>query len=87
MLIHIERDQLFETADRVKRVQVQPLVFECSPPGFDKRVGERDVGLGEKPLEEPRIDQLIDGSVEVLNAAVNEERWFFIDQAARGAEQ
>ena len=28
VLGHVERDQLFERADRVERVQVQPLVFD-----------------------------------------------------------
>ena len=43
--------------------------------------------MGEKPLKESRIDQLIDGTVEVLDAAVNEKGWFFVDQAIRSAEQ
>ncbi len=38
-------------------------------------------------MEEPRIDQLINGTVEVLNAAVNEERWLLIDQPTHGVEQ
>ncbi len=31
VLVHIERDQLLESAERVQRVQEQPLVFERSP--------------------------------------------------------
>ncbi len=87
VLIHIERDQLLEPADSVERVQDEQLVLERAPPRFNERVGERDVGLGEKPLEEPTIDQLINGTVEVLNAAVNKEGWLLVDQLPRGAEQ
>jgi len=87
VLIHIERDQLLETADRVKCIRVQPLVFERSPPGFDERVGERDVGLGEKPLKESRIDQLINRTVEVLDTAANEEGRLLVAQPACGGEQ
>ncbi len=87
VLFHVERDKFLESTDRIERIQEQPLVLECSPPGFDERVGERDVGLGEKPLEESRIDQLINGTVEVLDAAVNEEGWLLVDQSTRGVEQ
>ena len=62
-------------------------MFERTPPGFDKRVGERDVGLREKPFEKPRIDQFINGAVEVLDPTVNEKSWFYIDQSARSIEQ
>ena len=87
MLVHIECDQLLEPADRVERVQEQPLVFERSPPRFDERVGERDVGLGEQSLEKPRIDKLVDGAIVVLDAAVNEEGRLLVDQSTRRAVQ
>ncbi len=72
VLIDVECDQFLEPAEGVKRVQVQPLVFERSPPSFNERVGERDVGHGEKPSEESRIDQFVDGAVEVLDSAIDD---------------
>ena len=62
-------------------------MFERTPPGLDKRVGIRDVGLREKPFEESRIDQFIDSAVEVLDTTVNEKSWFYINQSARSIEQ
>ena len=59
-------------------------MLECSPPGFDERVGEGNISLGEKSSEHAGIDQLIDGTVVVLNAAVNQESWLLVDQLARG---
>ncbi len=44
VLVHVERDQLLECVDRVERVQVQPLVFERSPPRLDERIGKRYLG-------------------------------------------
>ena len=44
-------------------------MFEHSPPRFDERVGERDFGHGEQSFEKPGIDQLVDGTVEVFDAA------------------
>ncbi len=87
MLVHRERDQLFKSPDRVERVQKQPLVFERSPPRLDERVGERDVGHGEQSLEEPGIDQFVDGTIVVLDAAVNEEGRLLVDQSTSRAEQ
>ena len=40
--------------------------------------------MGEKPLEESRVDQLINGTVVVLDAAVNEKGWLLVDQLTRG---
>ena len=81
VLVHIERHQLLEPDDRVERVQEQPLVFERSPPRFDERVGKRNVGHGKQSLEEPGIDQFVDGTVVVLDTAVNEESRFLVDQS------
>ena len=36
VFVHVERDQLFQRADRVERVQVEPLVLDRSPPRFDE---------------------------------------------------
>ncbi len=87
VFVHVERDQLLERADRVERVQVQPLVFDRSPPRFDERVGKRDLGHGQKSSQQPGVDQFVDGTVEVLDSAVGQESWFFVDQATRGAEK
>ena len=72
VLIDVECDQFLEPAEALKRVQVQPLVFERLPPSFNERVGPRDVGQGEKPSKESRIDQFVDGAVEVLDSAAVE---------------
>ena len=73
MLVHIERDQLLEPADRVKRVLEQPLVFDRSPPRFDERLGDRDIGHGEASFEKPGLEQRVDRTVEVLAPTVIEK--------------
>ncbi len=75
VLAHIERNEFPHRVDGVEGVQVQPLVFEHSPPRLDQRVGVGDLGHGEKSLEETRIDQLIDGTVEVFDSTVREKSW------------
>ena len=35
-----------DASDRVECVQIQPLVFEHSPPGLDHRIGVRDFRAG-----------------------------------------
>ncbi len=62
-------------------------MLKRSPPRLAEGVGKRDVGLREKPFEKPRIYQLVNGTVEVLDATVNEEGWLLVDQLPRGAEQ
>ena len=42
---------------------------------------------GQQPLEVPGFNQLIDGMIEVLDAAVRQEGWLLIDQATRGPEK
>ncbi len=81
VLVHIERNQLLHRVDGVEGVQVQPLVFEHSPPRLDQRVGVGDFGHGEEPSENPRFDQLIDGTVEVLDTTVREKSWSLVEEA------
>ena len=64
-----------------------PLVFERSPPRFNERIGERDVGHSEKPSQKSRIDQFVDGFVEVLDSAVDKHVGLASSQVFRGAEQ
>ena len=47
VLLDVKRDQLPYRRHAIERVQVQPLMFENSPPGFDHRIRELDVSLGE----------------------------------------
>ena len=60
VLLDVERDESPYRADRIERVQVQPLMFEHAPPGLDERVGKRDLRHGQKPIQEAGLDQLID---------------------------
>lgn len=87
VLVHVERDQLLKCADRVERIQIQPLVFERPPPRFDERVGECDLRHGENSSEQPGVDQLVYGFVEVLDSAVGEQGWLLVHQTNGGAEK
>ena len=82
MFINVERDQFLKRADRVEHVQVQPLVFQRAPPRFDERVGEGDLRPGEKASKEARFNELVDGAVEVFDAAVDEHGWLLIGKIA-----
>ena len=48
VLLDIEGDQLPNGRNAVERVEIQPLVLEDSPPGFDERVRELDLRLGKE---------------------------------------
>jgi len=87
VLAHIERNEFPHRVDGVEGVQVQPPVFEHSPPRLDQRVGVGDLSHGEKSLEETRIDQFIDGTVEVFDSTVRENSWSLVEEATCGAEQ
>ena len=40
VLLDVELDQFPNCLEVVERVQIQPLAFENSPPGFDQGIGE-----------------------------------------------
>ena len=87
VLVDVVFDQRLQRADRIERVQVEPLVLEDSPPRLDEGVGERDLGLGQKSPQESGLDQFVDGSVEVLDTTVGEQGRLLVDQATGCAEK
>ena len=86
MLLHIECHQFFDRPDRVERVKVEPLMFKHTQPGFDQRIGERDLGLSQDLLEQTRVDPFVDGANDVLNTGVGQEHGFLIDHSLRCGE-
>ena len=48
-------------------------MLEHAPPGLDQRIRKRDLGAGQNTFEKPRVDELVDGSVEVLDATVGQQ--------------
>ncbi len=48
-------------------------MFENSPPGFDHRIRELNVGLGENSFQHPRSLQLINRGIEVFRATVGHQ--------------
>ncbi len=73
VLVDIEGDQVPHGGDRVQRVQVQPLVLDHSPSGLDQRVREGDFRLYKDAFQQPRLDELVDRRVEVLDTTVNQQ--------------
>ncbi len=45
VFLNVERHESVNRLGRVKRVQVEPLMFERSPPRLDQGIGESDLGL------------------------------------------
>ncbi len=85
--VHVEHDQLLKRADCVERVQIQPLMFERTPPRFDERVGIRDLGHGEKAPQESGFDQFIDSAVEVFDSTVGEQGWLLVEETRRSIDK
>ena len=57
MLVDVKVDQLFQRADRVQAVEVQPLMLERPPPRLNKRIGKSDLRLSKQTLQQSRLDQ------------------------------
>ena len=87
MLLDIEADQFLHRADGVERVEVQPLVLEHPPPGFDQGIGIRDFRASQNAVEQPRMDEFIDRPVDVLGASVGQHGGGAMLQALAGGEQ
>ncbi len=87
VLVHVEGDQRLKRADGVERVQVQPLMFQRTPPRFDHRVGIRDLGHREKPCEEPGINQFVDSAVMVFASTVGEQGGLLAQGHARARKE
>ena len=51
-------------------------MFEHTPPGFDERVGKRNLGSGKHSFQESGIDQLVNRLVEVLDTSVDQQLGF-----------
>ena len=83
VLVDIEPDQFLHGADGVERVQVQPLVLEHPPPGFDQGIGIGDFRASQNAMEQPRMDEFIDRPVEVLSASVGQQGGGAVLQALR----
>ena len=73
MLVDIEVDELTERLDGVERVQVKPLMLQCSPPGLDQGVGERDLGLRDHAPESSGVDEFVNGRSSILYTGVGEQ--------------
>lgn len=72
VLVHIERDELSHDRQVVERVQVQTLMLEDSPLRLDQGVRDADVDLGNNATQRGGVEELVDGSVEVLDASVHD---------------
>lgn len=70
VLLDVEGDELPDLLDAVERVQEAPLMLQGSPPRFDHRVREADVGLSQRSFEQAGVNQLVDLPVDVLAAAI-----------------
>ena len=75
MFLNVEIDESFDGGDAVERVQVKPLVLQRSPPRFDERVRETDLGHRKESLQRAGLDEFVDLAVDVLDASVCDERW------------
>ena len=73
--IATDSDQGAEALDRVQGVEVEPLVLQRPPEGFNHRVREGDVDLGEHALEAGAEQRLAHGAVDVLDTRVGVEQW------------
>ena len=51
VLVDVEFDEGAEPLDRVQGVEVEPLVFERTPEGFEHRVREGDTDLGKHAVQ------------------------------------
>ena len=87
MLLNVKCYQILDAAECVERVQEQPLMLEHSPPGFNHRIQERDLGSSQDSALQSRGNQFIDGSIEVLDAAIDEQRGFTSGNALRCRKQ
>ena len=83
VLVHIESDQLADAGHGVERVQIQPLVFQHAPPGFDQRIREADLRLRENTPEQSRVYKPIDGGVIVLDTPIDQNQGLARSQIAR----
>ena len=87
VLIDVEGHQALEGRQIVKLVQETPVIFKSAPESLNHRVTETNVGLGNDASESTLVDELIDGLVEVLDAAIHHERsrrGHFSSTSARG---
>jgi hypothetical protein len=74
MLLDVESDETFDGGEGVEAVEVQPVVFEGAPPGFDHRIREGDFDLSEDAAEMSEAQECIDVAVDVLDAGIGNDR-------------
>ncbi len=69
----VEGHQPAHGGDVVQGVEVQPLMFERTPPGLDHGIGERHIAQRQHPRQQSRFDESVHARVDVLDAGVGDQ--------------
>lgn len=73
VLVDVEGDEIANSGEAIKLVQVEPVVLQGAPPGLDHGVGGVDIELGEDAAQGVSAEQGIDLVVHVLDAGVSDD--------------
>jgi hypothetical protein len=74
VLLDVELDQGAEPLERVQGVEVEPLVLERAPEGFDHRIREGEIDLGKHAVETRGQRGVMHGGVHVFDTGVRVEQ-------------
>ena len=60
VLFDVEGDQPFQVREGVELMQVEPAVFQGTPPCFDHGIGKADLDLGENAPKLSETEKVVD---------------------------
>jgi hypothetical protein len=73
VLFDVEGDQPFQVREGVELMQVEPAVFQGTPPCFDHGIGKADLDLGENAPKLSETEKVVDLVVDILAARVGDD--------------
>ncbi len=73
VLLDVEANEPFHGGESIELVQVEPVMFERSPPGFDHGVRKGDLDLGEETAEPAESEEGVHLAIDILDTRVGED--------------
>ena len=61
VLLDVERHEFLNVRDGVESVQIQPLMLQNAPLGFDQGIGKIALGLRQDAFQDPGCDHFVHG--------------------------
>jgi hypothetical protein len=72
-LIDVECDESSHCRLAVERIQIEPVIFQSTPPDLNGRIRFNYLNLRQDPFQNPAEQKLVDSIIDVFDTAIGEQ--------------